>query len=142
MKALVLQSMFSALFLGLCILACFTAFWRDGNIQVSPLSAILMAVFFILLGVTVGIFIGSFLLGKKKTVSVLIPAIVTSVLTTLMYVGEMFLLNGHVYRFGNGFLFHSIPGIVLAPVDIAIILFAGIITALVFILLNANMNKE
>ncbi len=142
LKALILQSMSSALFLGLCILACFTAFWRDGNIQVSPLSATLMAVFFILLGVTVGIFIGSFLLGKKKTVSVLIPAIVTSVLTTLMYVGEMFLLNDHVYRFGNGFLFHSIPGIVLAPVDIAIILLAGIITALVFILLNANMNEE
>ena len=38
-KSLILQSVCSLVFLGLCILACFTAFWRDGSIQVSPLSA-------------------------------------------------------------------------------------------------------
>ena len=58
-KALIMQSVYAVSFLGLCILACFTAFWRDGNITVSPLSAFLMSVFFIILGTTVGLFIGS-----------------------------------------------------------------------------------
>ena len=106
-KSLILQSVCSLVFLGLCILACFTAFWRDGSIQVSPLSASLMSVFFILLGVTVGVFLGSFLLGKRKLVSIWIPAISASMMTFLMYIAEMFLLNGHLYSFGSGLLLYS-----------------------------------
>ena len=136
LKSLVLQSGCSLSFLGLCILACFTAFWRDGNIQVSPLSATLMTVYFILLGVTVGVFIGSFLLGKSKFVSVWIPSIAAAVMTFLMYIGEMILLNRHLYSFGTGFLFDSLPGIVFAPVDLLIILASACITALIFGILN------
>ncbi len=136
LKALILQSVCSLSFLGLCILACFTSFWRDGNLKVSPLSASLMSVFFILLGVTVGVFIGSFLLERDKFVSILAPSIAASVITFLMYVGEAILLNGHVYSFGSGFIFNSIPGIVLAPIDLLIILASGCITALIFIPLN------
>ena len=136
LTSLVLQSVCSLSFLGLCILACFTAFWRDGNIRVSPLSAALMTVFFILLGVTVGVFTGSFLLEKRKLVSVCIPAIVSSAMTFLMYIGEMILLNGHLYSFGEGFLFTGIPGIVLAPADLMIIAASGGVTALIFTLLN------
>ena len=139
-KALTVQAVCSAAFLGLCILACFTAFWRDGSILVSPLSAWLMAVFFILLGVTVGVFIGSFLLGKRKFVSVWIPAIVSAAMTLLMYIGEMILLNGHLYLFGTGFLFDSIPGIVLSPIDLLIIAASGGITAFTGTLLNRK-NK-
>lgn len=124
-KALVVQSVCTVVFLGLCILACFTAFFRDGEITVSALSAFLMSLFFIVLGVTVGIYTGSFLLGKKKSISVLIPAITASIITLVMYIGEMFLLSGHLYRFGEGFLFDGLPAIVLAPVDILIILAAG-----------------
>lgn len=137
-KSLILQSVCSLVFLGLCILACFTAFWRDGSIQVSPLSASLMTVFFILLGVTVGVFLGSFLLGKRKLVSIWIPAISSSVMTLLMYIAEMFLLNGHLYSFGSGFIFESLPGIVFAPIDLLVILLSGCITALVFALLNSG----
>lgn len=140
-KALVLQSASSAAFLGLCILACFTAFWRDGNIQVSPLSAGLMAIFFILLGVTVGIYAGSFILGKKTGISVVVPAVLSSLMTLLMYVGEMILLNGNLYRFGKGFLFEEISPLVVAPVDILIILISGCVTALIFHLLNGK-NKQ
>lgn len=136
LKSLILQSVCSLTFLGLCILACFTAFWRDGNIQVSPLSATLMAVFFILLGVTVGVFVGSLLLERRKSVSVCIPAIVSSAMTLLMYIGEMILLNGHLYIFGKGFIFNSIPGIILAPIDLLIIVLSGCVTALIFALLN------
>lgn len=140
--ALILQSTASAVFLGLCILACFTAFWRDGSIQVSALSASLMAIFFILLGVTLGIYTGSFLLGKRRLLSVWLPAIVASVLTLLMYVGEMILLNGHLYRFGTGYFFDGIPGIVLAPVDLVIIVASGCMTAATFMLLERQRTRE
>lgn len=139
-KSLILQSICSAVFLGLCILACFTAFWRDGSIQVSPLSASLMTVFFILLGVTVGVFLGSFLLGKQRFVSIWIPAISASVMTFLMYIAEMFLLNGHLYSFGSGLLFDGLPSIVVAPIDLLVILLSGCITALIFALINHSRD--
>ena len=139
-KSLILQSVCSLVFLGLCILACFTAFWRDGSIQVSPLSASLMTVFFILLGVTLGMFLGSFLLGKRKLVSIWIPAISSSVMTLLMYIAEMFLLNGHLYSFGSGVIFDGLPIIVLAPIDLLVILLSGCITGLVFVWLNNDRD--
>ena len=139
-KSLILQSVCSLLFLGLCILACFTAFWRDGSIQVSPLSASLMSIFFILLGVTVGVFLGSFLLEKQRFVSIWISAISASVTTFLMYIAEMFLLNGHLYSFGSGLFFDGLPGIVFAPIDLLVILLSGCITALLFMLLNCGQD--
>ena len=102
----------------------------------SPLSAALMAVFFTLLGITAGVFVGSFLLGKQKFISIWVPVIVASVMTLLMYIGEMILLNGHLYCFGKGWFFGSIPWIALAPVDLSIIAASGCITALLFHLLN------
>lgn len=142
LKSLVLQAICSVIFLGLCILACFTAFWRDGSIQVSPLSAALMTVFFILFGVSAGVFVGSFLLGKRKLVSIWIPSISASVMTLLMYVGEMILLNGHLYSLGSGFLFEGLPGIVFSTIDILVILFSGCITALIFTLLNNRRDSS
>lgn len=128
-KALVVQTVCTVFFLGLCILACFTAFFRDGEITVSPLSAGLMSLFFITLGVTVGVYVGSFLLKKGKLFAEMIPAVLAVLVTLAMYIGEMFLLSGHLYRYGTGGLFEGIPGIVLAPVDILIILVAGSVTA-------------
>lgn len=139
-KSLILQSVCSLSFLGLCILACFTAFWRDGNIQVSPLSATLMTVFFILLGVTVGVFIGSFLLEKNTFVSVWIPTVSSAVMTFLMYIGEMILLNKHLYSFGAGFLFTGIPGIVFAPMDLLVILASACVTAIICYFLNGGRH--
>ena len=136
LKPLILQSVASAIFLGMCIFACYTAFYRDGTLQVSVISAVLMSMFFTLFGVTMGIFTGSFLLGKKRWLSVGIPAVTASVTTLLMYIGEMILLDGKLYRFGYGFFFDRLPLIVLAPVDILIILLAGGITALIFHVLN------
>ena len=141
-KSLILQSICSAVFLGLCILACFTAFWRDGSIEVSVLSASLMTLFFVVFGVTTGVFAGSFFLEKRKLVSVWIPAISASVMTLLMYVGEMILLNGHLYRLGSGFLFDSLPGIVFAPIDLLVVLFSGCITALIFTILNKDNRSR
>ena len=137
-KALILQSVSAALFLGLCILACFTAFWRDGSILVSQLSAFLMSVFFILLGVTVGLFFGSLLLDRSRAVGLWLPAAASAATTLVMYIGEMILLHGHLYRFGTGFFFDGLPAIVLAPVDILVILAAGLIAFLLMLFARRN----
>ena len=129
-KSLILQSVSAVIFLGLCILACFTAFWRDGSIVVSPLSAGLMSVFFISLGVTVGLFLGSLLLRRSRAVGIWLPGTAAAATTILMYIGEMILLHGHLYRFGAGWFFDGISAIVLAPVDLFVILCSGLITCL------------
>ena len=141
-KALSLQSVCTVLFLGLCILACFTAFWRDGSIRVSPLSATLMVIFFIILGVTAGLFAGSFLLKKSRFTAVWIPGIIASAMTLLMYIGEMILLNGYLYIYGSGFLFESLPGIVLAPADLLVILASGGITLGICHMLNGKKSRK
>ena len=123
----------------MCIWACFTAFYRNGDITVSPLSAVLMCVFFLLFGVTVGIYVASFTLGKKKLYSILIPSLSAAAVTLVMYIGEMELLSGNLYRFGNGAVFAAIPGIVLAPFDILVILTSGAVTAIMCVLL---MSKD
>lgn len=137
-KILTLQTITCLAFLGMCIWACFTSFYRGGELTVSALSALLMSVFFALLGVTVGVFAGSFTLGKSKKTAVLLPAVLSSLITLLMYAGEMILLHGNLYRFGGGFFFDGLGGIVLAPVDLLIIVISGLITALLCNAVNGN----
>ena len=138
-KSLTIQSIASGAFLGMCIWACFTAFYRNGDIKVSALSAILMSAFFVLFGVTVGIYVASFTLNKKPLLSVWLPSISATIVTLVMYIGEMILLSGHLYRFGDGVFFAGIPGIVLAPVDIVVIIASGVVAA---IIANAVRNKN
>lgn len=130
-KILIIQSVASLTFLGMCIWACFTAFYRTGEITVSAISTVLMVIFFVLLGVTVGVFVGSFTLGKNSGMSMLLPAAISAFTTLAMYIGEMILLSGNLYRFGSGFFFDGIGGLILAPVDLLIILVSGGITALI-----------
>ena len=140
-RALIMQSVSAAAFLGLCILACFTAFWRDGSIEVSSLSASLMSAFFILMGLTAGIFFGSLLSNRKNAVLLWLPAIMSAAVTLLMYIGEMILLHGHLYRFGSGFFFDGLPDIVLAPVDILVILASGSLMYLLMRMLRKAIQK-
>ena len=135
-KALAVQTVTGVMFLGMCIWACFTSFYRTGDLIVRPISAVLMAVFFALLGVTAGIFSASLTIGKKRILSTGVPVITAVLVTTLMYIGEMALLNGHLYRFGTWILYRAIPKIVLAPVDILIIAAAGAVTAVTCLLIN------
>lgn len=141
-KVLVMQTAALGIFLALCVLACFTAFFRDGNLMVSAVSAILMIVFFIFFGVTAGLYLASFLTQKSKRVFVAVPAVVASLMAALMYLGEMILLNGYLYRFGEGFFFRGLwnapkghyPGEIYetvgpAPIDFLVILAAGMICA-------------
>ena len=138
LKALIVQAVCTALFLGLCILACFTAFFRNGEIVVSAVSAILMSLFFVVFGVTAGVYAGSFLLGRKKGLSIVIPAVIASLVTLMMYIGEMCLLGGQLYRFGSGIVFDGIPRFILAPIDVIIIILSGGITAAIGYLLNRD----
>ena len=135
-KALTVQAVTGVIFLGMCIWACFTAFYRTGELIVKPVSAVLMGIFFALLGVTAGMFTGSLTIGKKRFLATVLPAVTSVLVTVLMYIGEMVLLNGHLYRFGSGLFFRGLSKMVLAPIDIIIILAAGAITALTCLLIN------
>ena len=141
LKPLVLQAVSSAFLLGLCIFACFTAFFRDGEITVSPVSAVLMGVFFVVFGVTAGIYAASFLINKGKWLYVAVPSVISMAMTAVMYIGEMVLLSGHLYRFGSGFFFDGLGALVLAPVDIFIILMSGGVCALLLMLISNAKNK-
>jgi len=135
-KPLIVQLIFTVVFIGLCIFACFTAFFRNGTINISPLSATLMSVFFIVYGVTFGAFIGSIFYGKNKFLSVVIP-IVSSVATTIaMYVGELILMGGELFRFGSGFFFEPLGSIPFALVDILVIIASGAVTYVIMTLVN------
>lgn len=135
-KTLTVQAVLSLAFLGMCIWACFTAFYRTGEIIVSAVSALLMAGFFVLIGVTTGVFAGSYTLGKQRVLSIALPAVTAALVTLVMYIGEMILLSGNLYRFGNGFLFDGLGGLVLAPVDLLIIIISGSVTALICLAVN------
>ncbi|MBR3700947.1 MAG: hypothetical protein IKM96_04320 [Clostridiales bacterium] len=139
-RALAVQTVTGVMFLGMCIWACFTAFYRTGDLVVKPVSAVLMGTFFALLGVTAGIFAASLTIAKRRLLSTVIPVVTSVLVTVLMYIGEMFLLNGHLYRFGRGLLFRGIPGMVLAPADILIIAAAGVITAVICVFINKKSN--
>lgn len=141
-RALIIQSVASLTFLGLCILACFTAFFRTGEITVSPLSAFLMILFFVVMGLTAGVYAGSFLLEKRKAISCLIPSVIASAVTMVMYIGEMILLSGYLYRFGSGFFFSGLGWLVLAPVDICVIVISGAICYLTIWFLSFNIKKQ
>lgn len=130
-KALTIQSVTSLAFLGMCIWACFTSFYRTGEITVSFPSAVLMAVFFALLGITTGVFVSSLTIGKAWKMSILLPVIIAAVTTLAMYIGEMILLSGNLYRFGTGFLFETLGPLVLAPVDLLLIFISGGATGLI-----------
>ena len=141
-KSLIIQAITSLLFLGMCIWACFTSFYRKGELLVPAISAILMIVFFVVLGTTMGVFVGSYTLGKRKIFSLIIPSIISCIITILMYIGEAILLNGNLYLFGKGFIFEPLGKIVLAPVDIFVIILSGVITLIICILLNKQQNMQ
>ncbi len=121
-KRLFVQGFFTAVFTGLCILACFTAFYRTGEILISPLSATLMTLFFVVFGLTAGFFVSSFTLEKKSNIFAPLAASLT---VLLMYIGEMILLGGKLYRYGKGFFFAPCGKLVLSLCDIVIIAASG-----------------
>lgn len=128
-KALIIQAVCVALFVGLCIFACFTAFYRTGTLYISPLSAFLTGLFFIVFGVTSGMYLASHLYMKNSLISVLVPSVAAMLTTIAMYIGELVLMDGKLFVFGKGFFFESLGSIPFSMCDILIILISGLITA-------------
>jgi hypothetical protein len=126
-----LQLAAAVLLLGLCVFANFTGFFRERTDYLSALSSVLTGLFFIVLGSALGIYVGSRLIDKSRALAVTLPATVAAVVCAVMYYGELNLLGGTLYRFGYSWFFEGLPGIVVAPVDILVILATGAVTAAV-----------
>jgi len=130
-KPILLRGVSTAVLVALCVFANMTAFFRQADPIQTPLASFLTGLFFVMLGATVGVFAGSYMLGKDKHVGVGAPVLLSLCVTVLMYVGEAVMMKGNLYRFGTGWFFTGLPDIVLAPVDILIVLLAGAATWLV-----------
>ena len=138
-KPLVVQLFAVIIFIGLCILACLTAFFRTGDINVSPLSAMLMTLFFLTFGMTAGVYAGTWLYQKRRLFSVAIPSVMAMLFTFLMYIAEMVMMNGALFRFGNGFLFQRLGILPLSAVDIMTVITSGLVT---YFILKAIRPKD
>lgn len=137
---LIAQAVCVAVFIALCILACFTAFYRNGTLNISPLSAVLMSVFFTVFGITVGVYFGSIFYGRSNLLSKILPAVTASLTTIIMYIGELVLMGGVLFKYGSGFLFEPFGIVPFAVIDLIIILFSGIITYTIMSFLNSNQK--
>lgn len=126
-RPLIAQAVSAVLFIALCILACFTAFYRNGTLNISPLSALLMAGFFTVFGITVGIYCGSIFYGRNKLLAKILPALIASLTTLIMYIGELELMDGVLFKYGKGFFFEPMV-IPFSLADLVIILVSGVIT--------------
>ncbi|MCL2014394.1 MAG: hypothetical protein FWG69_05330 [Oscillospiraceae bacterium] len=133
-KPLIIQTAAVGIFIGLCVFACFTAFYRTGELNISAVSSWLMSAFFIMFGLTAGVYAGSLLYFKKPIVSRLVPALIAAIFTFLMYVGELILMGGVLFKFGSGFLFEPLGILPFALIDLFVIVISGGITY--FILLK------
>jgi len=140
-KSLTLQTMAVGTFIGLCILACFTSFYRTGELHISPLSSWLMSAFFIVFGLTAGVYCGGLTYGPKPLLSCWIPALIASATTLVMYIGELVLMGGVLFRFGQGVMFTPVSTTPFAPVDIAVILLSGLIIYAILALVRPKPIK-
>ena len=140
-KPLSVQLVSVTVFVGLCVFACFTAFFRKGEIVVSPLSAVLMTVFFLSFGVSAGVYAGTWLYGKRPLFSAVLPSVTAIIVTVAMYVGEMVMMKWNLYRLGEGFFFNPLGACPLAVVDLLIIALSGAITYLILVLIR-NTNPD
>lgn len=136
MKPLIVQTVCVTVFISLCILACFTAFYRNGTLYISPLSAFLTGLFFVVFGVTFGMYFAGHFYGKRKLLSIWIPSIIAILTTIAMYIGELVLMGGYLFVFGKGGFFMPLGIVPFSLCDLSIILISGIITASLSLLIN------
>lgn len=136
------QLICAIIFIGLCIYACFTAFYRTGTIEISAVSSILMSVFFVVFGVTFGVYFACIFYGKRPLLSLALPSIIATATTFAMYCGELILMDGELFRFGQGWLYNALRPLPFAPADIIIMLIPGAATLLITKLLNKTTKAE
>ncbi|MCL2529186.1 MAG: hypothetical protein FWE41_02500 [Coriobacteriia bacterium] len=141
-KPIVMRGSSTAVFIALCLFANATAFFRQADPIQTPLASVLTCTFFVLLGVTVGVNVGSFLTSRQRSLRVSLPVFLSALTVVLMYLGEALMMQGNLYRFGTGWFFDGLPYIVLAPVDILIILLAAFFTSLILGSLTRTARKK
>lgn len=133
---LIAQLVSVVIFVGLCILACFTAFYRTGSLYVSSVSAVLMSAFFITFGLTSGVYAGTILYAKKSLFSIIIPSVISALTTFAMYAGELVLTGGVLYRLGSGTVFEPLTPLPFAVIDFSVILLSGLLTCFILYLIK------
>ena len=141
-KPLIMQTISVAVFICLCIFACFTAFYRTGDLNVSALSSWLMSGFFVVFGLTAGMYAGGLLYFKRAVISRFIPALIAAATTFIMYIGELVLMGGVLFKFGQGFMFDPIGICPFAPVDFIVIIASGLITYGILHAIRKQDRKE
>lgn len=129
-------------FVGLCIWACFTAFYRTGTLTISPLSAVLTAGFFVVFGLTAAIYISSLFYGKGTALTIVLPTGVSVATCLLMYIGEMVMMDGQLYRFGTGFFYEPLGPVPFAPADVVVLFASGAVAFLFLKLLNRHSRQQ
>lgn len=141
-RPLLAQAVCVIFFIGFCILACFTAFFRNGTLYISPLSSVLTGGFFVLFGVTAGVYAQTLVWQKEslqetgndtetggvKQWRIWLPVAIAMFTTTTMYVGELVLMGGELFRFGQGFFFEPLGALPFSACDLLIIAAAGAVT--------------
>ncbi len=133
-RPLILQGIATAALVALCVFANTTAFFRQAEAIQTPLASILTCLFFAVSGSAVGVYAGSFRLGKlgkNKYLGLGLPVLLSAVTVLGMYIGEAAMMDGGLYRFGIGWFFEGLPGIALAPADVIVIGFSAAVTWLV-----------
>jgi hypothetical protein len=142
-KPLIAKLISVLMFIGLCIFACFTAFFRTGDMNLSPISATLQTVFFLVFGITGGVYVGAWLFGKSKLLSRIIPSVTAMCVTILMYVGELVMMADKTpYRRGTGFFFEPLGAFPLSAFDILVILSSGIIAYLILSAIKPKVIEQ
>jgi len=135
-RPLIIQSGATGAYAGLCVFAVFTAFFRTGDIRLSLVSSGLMIAFFTVFGVTAGFYVGGLLYGRTKLLSYVVPATVAALTTTAMYAGELVMMGGVVFKYGDGAFFEPLGVVPLAAVDMTVIVGAAGITYLLLWLIR------
>jgi branched-subunit amino acid transport protein len=101
-----------------------------------------LSLFFIVFGITIAIHFGSVFYGRNKLLSMITPAIAASLTTLIMYIGEMMLMGGELFKYGSGFLFKPVGTIPFSAADFIIILVSGAITYIISHIFSVTQKKE
>jgi hypothetical protein len=93
-------------------------------------------------GITFGVYFACLFYKKSKWLSVLLPSVIAAMTTITMYIGELVLMNGILFKFGRGGFFEPLGIVPFAPCDVLIILLAGFATSGISSLLNKNSENQ
>jgi hypothetical protein len=73
---------------------------------------------------------------NRALLSRAVPAFIAAVTTFVMYIGELVLMGGVLFKFGSGLLFEPLGNIPFAIIDLWIVLLTGAITYVVLFLIR------